>query len=46
MGVIAVQNFAMQYGEKLEPKCDQQDGNTSNFEGLSNLNLKVDQFES
>jgi sialic acid synthase SpsE len=32
----------MQHSEKSEPKCDQQVGNTSNFEGVSNLNLKVD----
>jgi hypothetical protein len=31
----------MQHGENLEPKCDQKVGNISNFEDVSNLNLKI-----
>ena len=31
----------MQHGENLEPKCDQEIDNTSDFEGISNLNLKT-----
>jgi len=33
----------MQHGEKSEPTCDQDVGNTSIFEGASILNLKANQ---
>ena len=36
-----IQNFSVQHGENLEPKCDQEIDNTSDFEGVSNLNLKT-----
>ena len=31
----------MQHSENSEPKCDQKVGNISNFEDVSNLNLKI-----
>ena len=39
----SVQNFSVQHGETSEPKCDQEIGSTSDFEGASNMYLKADQ---
>jgi len=36
-----IQNFSVQHGENLEPKCDQEIDNTLDFKGVSNLNLKT-----